>query len=131
MKRTIIIILAIVLMAGILYVLLLKKSTTVGSFDLEEYNEFIEAYNAYFPKENIPESAGEIHSSREAEKAAEDIWKKVYGNSVTWRKPCKIRFDETNQVWFVTATVFSAETGPCILIRESDGKILAIWNYKN
>ena len=134
MKKNIIIIIVIIFIiipaVGIIYITLFKNNETTGSFELADYNEYISHYNAYFPAEEKKEPVGYIGSPEDAKKAAEAIWKEIYGKSITTKKPYKTFFDEENQVWLVRGTVLFTEGGPHILIQKSDGKILAVWHDK-
>lgn len=125
---TIVLIFAVVV--GFVRVDFYKNNETVGFFELTNYSEEIDQYNNYFPQDEKIESVGIVTSPSEAKKAAEAIWKEIYGDSVVHKKPYKVFFDEKNQVWLVLGTVFFMEGGPHILIQKSDGKILAVWHDK-
>ncbi|MBE6713384.1 MAG: hypothetical protein E7580_07705 [Ruminococcaceae bacterium] len=112
-----------------------EDDDTVGTFKLEEFSDDIEWYveNEYFPKEDVPGPLGFIDSPQTAKEMAEIVFLKVYGEkTVQNRKPFSVSFDEENQVYLIQGTLPDNIQGgiPEVLIRKSDGKVIAVWNYK-
>lgn len=112
-----------------------KEDDTIGTFNLDEFGDEIDWYvgNEYFSKEDVPESLGFIDSPQTAKEKAKTVFLKIYGEkTVINRKPFSVSFDEENQVWLVQGTLPDNMEGgaPHILIRKSDGKVIAVWNYK-
>ena len=132
MLLPIVIILVIAVVGGVIYIIFFKNVETAGTFKLADYSEYMADYNDYFPTEEMPAPFGPINSSKEAKEAAEAIWKEIYGDSITKRKPYRVFFDEENRVWLVQGSfpVFWTGGGPHILLQKVDGKVLAIWHEK-
>ncbi|MDR0812420.1 MAG: YbbC/YhhH family protein [Oscillospiraceae bacterium] len=108
-----------------------QKANTVGTITLSDYNELIGFCNNRPITEEFTEPFGSVGSVKEAKKLAESIWIELFGDSVTKKKPYRVFYDDINQVWLVQGTVFFMGGGPNILIQKSDGKVLAIWQYKD
>ena len=123
-KRIIFIILMILLTVGCFVAVYRCANPKVESFSLETYRQEIEQ----FPREDV---IGKVETAREAKKAARELWKDTYGDSVLYRVPYRVFFDETNQVWLVTGSWFlTIPGGPHILISAADGEVLAVWHDK-
>lgn len=67
-----------------------------------------------------------------AKKIAETVLMPIYGDSVNDKKPFDIKFDEENKVWVVKGTLKANQIGgvPGIIIRKSNGKVVAVWHTK-
>ena len=123
-KKIILIFLLIVLTVGCVVAIYRLVNPKVESFSLEMYSQEIEQ----FPKEEV---LGKIETPREVKKAAKEIWKEIYGDSVAYRVPYHVFYDEANQVWLVTGSWgLIIPGGPHILISATDGKVLAVWHDK-
>lgn len=107
----------------------------VKPFSLEDYKYFIEI----FDREGLLEEVNgdstvfdrydQIETGREAINVAKKIWRKFYAG-VGFYRPYRVYFDETNQTWLVTSSVFFfLEDGPSLII-SSDGEVLAMWKYR-
>lgn len=130
-KHSIVIIsIMLAVVVGIVCLAFVINNQTVRSFELSEYDAMVEHYNNNFPEEEKAEPKGSIGSAKEAKKAAKAVWKEIYGFSASLKIPYHVFFDEENQVWYICGTWFFAEGGPHILIRKSDGEILAVWHDK-
>ena len=129
---SIIVVLVFVLVGVGIYMFFFRNDDTVGTFKLEDYSSRIEDYNNIFPEDKKPEPLGRIDSAEVAKEKAEAILIEVYGESAEKKKPYTVSFDEQNQVWKVQGTLPKNWEGgvPFMLIQKSDGKVLAIWNYK-
>lgn len=128
MKKNVLIISAIIL--ALLFVwgtvrLISNQPVQVGSFDVNDYSNYIER----FPSEEI---LGAIMDGKTAKEKAESLLLEMYGKSVKSKKPFGVAFDEKNRVWLVEGSLPENCDGgvPHILIRESDGKVLAVWHDK-
>ena len=126
------IVLIIVLVVGGIYMNSFKKTKAVGTFKLENYNDIVENYGNNFPSEKFPDALGFIDSEKTAKEKSEIVWKEIYGESIMERKPYEVSFDDKNQVWLVQGTLPKNWLGgvPYILIKKSDGKVLAVWHTK-
>ncbi|MDR0812419.1 MAG: YbbC/YhhH family protein [Oscillospiraceae bacterium] len=107
-----------------------QKANTVGTFTLSDYSVYMDLYDKYPVSEEPIQPLGFVGSAKEAKKLAESIWIELFGDSVTKKKPYRVFYDDTNQVWLVQGTIFFMRGGPNILIQKSDGKILALWQDK-
>ncbi len=108
------------------FVLIQCSTPKVGSFDVQDYQDEIER----FPSDAY---VGEVSDSASAVKHAEDIWKDTYGTSSVWNKPYQVFHDSENGVWLIQGNTWLPLINggePHILIRQSDGKVLAVWHTK-
>lgn len=128
MKKNVLIIGAIIL--ALLFVwgtvrLISNQPVQVGSFDVNAYSDYIEK----FPSEEV---LGTIRDGKTAKEKAEALLLEIYGKSVKSKRPYGVAFDERNRVWLVEGSIPENRDGgvPHILIRESDGKVLAVWHDK-
>ena len=72
---------------------------------------------------------GYIGNAKEAAKKAEDLWAELYGEVERERKPYTVSHDKENGVWMVQGGFHGLLGGrPFVLLRESDGKVLAVWH---
>ena len=127
MKKQIAILMGmIVLLAAILIpVMLFSKDPEIGTFQLDEYQYYIEN----FPSE---ETLGGIADARDAMNKAEEVLIKTYGKTVRNEKPYQLFYDEQNEVWLVTGTLRGNREGGVgnILMENDTGKVLAVWHDK-
>lgn len=128
MKRKIFLIGVLILVLSFVFVgamLIFNQSNQVGVFDIEDYNKYIER----FPSEKV---FGPISDAKLAKEKAESLWIEIYGDSIKSKKPYNVAFDEESQVWLVQGSLPINHHGgvPHILIRKSDGKVLAVWHDK-
>lgn len=76
---------------------------------------------------------GEVSNASEAKKYAEEIWISKYGAKVKWKnRPYQIFYDEKNRAWLIHGSFWGNSFGgvPNVIIREFDGKVLAVWHDK-
>ena len=90
---------------------------------------------------------GETATSRDAKKKAEAVLLEIYGKDILQQKPFHVYFDKENDTWLVVGNWFaySYRNSPFprlitwlsmsggvayIIIRKSDGKVLAVWHTK-
>ena len=128
MKKKIIFIIFIVivlLIDGIVIAFLLNNVLKVEKFNVSEYSSFIEEFSSDMV-------LGEVSSPKVAKEKAEMVWIEIYGDDVKKKKPYRVSYDESNKVWLVQGSLPIWMLGgfPNIIIRESDGKVLAVWRYK-
>ncbi len=108
------------------FVLVQCSAPQVSSFDIQDYQDEIEQFPA-------DACVGEVSDSASAVKHAEDIWEGTYGISSVWNKPYKVSHDSKNGVWLVQGNAWLPLINggePYILIRQKDGKVLAVWHTK-
>lgn len=105
--------------------LIFSQSGKVGNFDIATYNKYIDK----FPSEKI---LGPISDRKSAKEKAESLFREIYGDSIKSQKPYNVSFDEESQVWLVQGSLPKNYCGGVahILIRKSDGKVLAVWHDK-
>jgi len=103
-----------------------NTAATVGSFSYDDYKD---ENLIQFPSDKI---LGAVPDAETAREQAESVWVEVYGEQVKFDKPYQVFYDEKNCVWLVTGTLPDGYAGgvPYIIIRESDGKVLAVWHDK-
>ncbi len=126
MKRKLIIwgIVSVVIAVGLLGLfILLSSSTNVTAFSLDDFREEMEWHSSDIV-------LGEISSAKEAKSMALKVLKDEYGFVAYLRFPYRVYFDEQHQTWLVRGSFFFQESGPCILISKSDGRVLAVWDYQ-
>lgn len=104
---------------------ILSQSRKVGAFDIANYSKYINE----FPSERI---LGPTSDRKAAKQKAESLFRELYGDSVKSKKPYTVSFDEKSQVWLVEGSLPENYDGgvPHVLIRKSDGKVLAVWHDK-
>lgn len=101
------------------------NSITVESFDVGNYQSFIE-------NSSSEESLGSISNAEDAITKAETVWVKIYGNQVKDEKPYKVFYDKENQIWLITGSLRPNTLGGVayILLENDTGKVLAVWHDK-
>ena len=118
-------VLFIVFLGGILVMIMKPKSPDVGTFDVSEYQSYIESCSS---EENL----GNISDSKDLLKKVEAIWIKKYGERIKKQKPYQVFYDKDNDIWLVSGTLrFHVMGGVAhILVEDDTGKVLAIWHDK-
>lgn len=132
MKRIIIIVLFVIVFGMFVgYLYLNPPYVTADEFSLDDqlypdcdYHKMIEEYSSdivlgYTPDEET------------ARKYAVKVWNDIYGNLSIFDKPYHVSYDKDNGCWLVTGGlkfVYYEGGMPYIIIRKSDGKVLAVWH---
>ena len=118
-------VLFMVFIGGILAVIIKNKSPEIKTFDVSEYQYYIDNY----PSE---ENLGFISDSKDLLKKVEVIWIKQYGERIKNQKPYQVFYDEANGIWLVHGTLRSNMMGGVahILVNNDTGKVLAVWHDK-
>ena len=118
-------IILIMLFVGGVAMSILNQSVKVGTFDIATYSKYIDR----FPSEKV---LGPISDRKSAKENAESLFREIYGDSIKSKKPYTVSFDDKSQVWLVQGSLSKNHDGgvPHILIRKSDGKVLAVWHDK-
>lgn len=126
-KKVLFIVLIVLLVAsaGILTVIMMNKSSVVKTFDVSEYQYYIDNFSS---EENL----GSISDSKDLLKKVEAIWIKKYGERIKDQKPYQVFYDIENGVWLVSGTLRSNMMGGVanILVDNGTGKVLAVWHDK-
>ena len=129
-KKTSVIICAIILfIGGVVAILLFNQKPKVGQFNFVEYSNYI----IDFPSNIV---LGPVNNAESAKDKAQSVWLQLYGESIKDEKPYQVFFDESNEMWLVTGSMpkclFDTTKGGVanIIIRKSDGKVLAVWHDK-
>ena len=126
MKRKLITfgIVSVVIVVGFFGLFILSNpSTDVTPFSLDDFREEMEWHSADLV-------LGEVSSAKEAKAMALEVFKNEYGFNAFFRFHYRVYFDEQHQTWLVRGSYFFKESGPCILISKSDGRVLAVWDYQ-
>ncbi|MBO7245869.1 MAG: hypothetical protein J6V56_03800 [Clostridia bacterium] len=126
MKRKLITwgIVSVIIVVGLLGLfILLSSSADVTAFSLDDFQEEMEWHSADLV-------LGEVSNAKEAKSMAFEVFKNEYGFNAFCRFPYRVYFDEQHQAWLVRGSYFFQESGPCILISKSDGRVLAVWDYQ-
>lgn len=114
----------IIVALGLLGLLFLSNSSKdVTPFSLDDFRDEMEWHSSDI-------LLGEIASANEAKAMAFKVLKNEYGFDVFLRFPYHVYFDEQSQTWLIRGSFFFEESGPCVLISKSDGRVLAIWDYQ-
>ena len=115
----------IAFIGGILVVIIKNKSPEIKSFEVSEYQYYIDNFSS---EDNL----GFISDSKELLKKVEVIWIKQYGERIKNQKPYQVFYDEANGIWLVHGTLRSNMMGGVanILVDNDTGKVLAIWHDK-
>jgi len=101
-----------------------NNPSNVKSFEFSDYQYHIENFSS-------DEDVGPIIDAEEAVAKAEEVWKKVYGESVEEEKPYQVFYDEKNEIWLVHGTLEpNMKGGVAYILIESTGKVLAVWHEK-
>jgi len=127
-KKVLFIFLLVLFMAfigGILVVIIKNKSPEIKTFEVSEYQYYIDNFSS-------EETLGFISDSKDLLKKVEIIWIKQYGERIKNQKPYQVFYDETNGIWLVHGTLQSNMLGGVanILIDNDTGKVLAVWHDK-
>ena len=129
MKKGIIIIcgiLLIVLLIGGIIINNYFEKAKVQSFSLDDQTYYLQAIQD-FPSDKY---LGEILNAEQAKEKAISEWLNLFGDKINNEKPYQVFFDEENDVWLVKGSLPKGRKGGVayILMKKSDGKILAIWH---
>ena len=118
-------VLFIAFIGGILVVIIKNKSPEIKTFEVSEYQYYIENFSS---EDNL----GFISDSKELLKKVEVIWIKQYGERIKNQKPYQVFYDEANGIWLVRGTLRSNMLGGVanILVDNDTGKVLAVWHDK-
>ena len=118
-------VLFIAFIGGILVVIIKNKSPEIKSFEVSEYQYYIDNFSS---EDNL----GFISDSKELLKKVEVIWIKQYGERIKNQKPYQVFYDEANGIWLVHGTLRSNMMGGVanILVDNDTGKVLAVWHDK-
>lgn len=110
---------------GILVLITKNKSPEIKTFEVSEYQYYIDN----FPSED---NLGFISDSKDLLKKVEVIWINKYGERIKDQKPYQVFYDEKNSIWLVQGTLQTNMMGGVanILIDNNTGKVLAIWHDK-
>ena len=110
---------------GILVVIIKNKSPEIKTFEVSEYQYYIDNFSS---EENV----GSIIDAKDAIKKSEIIWIKLYGENIKKEKPFKVFYDAKSEIWLVQGTLRSNMMGGVanILIDNDTGKVLAVWHDK-
>ena len=128
-KRKVLFIFLLVLfmafIGGILVVIIKNKSPEIKTFEVSEYQYYIDNFSS---EENLDF----ISDSKDLLKKVEVIWIKQYGERIKNQKPYQVFYDEVNDVWLVHGTLRSNRMGGVanILVDNDTGKALAVWHDK-
>ncbi len=103
----------------------INNEVTVGTFELEKYNDEIDEFFS-------GEILGPTPSAKDAKEKAVPFLKEVYGEKIKNREPYHVQYDEKNKAWLIQGTLPKGYLGgvPHIIIRQDDGMILAVWHTK-
>lgn len=126
MKKKVLIIAASLAVAIIAATIVISVRTeNLYDFDLDFYAEEI----AQFPSDKV---LGPVTSAEDAKEKAESVWLEVFGEEVKQEKPYGVSYDKDTGTWLVQGHLPRYMVGGVahILIRESDGAVLAVWHYK-
>ena len=118
-------VLFIAFIGGILVVIIKNKSPEIKTFEVSEYQYYIDNFSS---EDNL----GFISDSKELLKKVEVIWIKQYGERIKNQKPYQVFYDEANGIWLVHGTLRSNMMGGVanILVDNDTGKVLAVWHDK-
>ncbi|MDR0286373.1 MAG: YbbC/YhhH family protein [Clostridiales bacterium] len=130
MRKKVYILIFICLIIGVLFVIFLllhnKSNDKFELFSLDDYKDDIEN----FLSDRV---VGTTENVQQAKEKAESVWIEIYGkDEKKWHKPYEVFYDEYEEVWLVMGSLPSNTDGgvPYILIKKSDGKVLAVWHDK-
>lgn len=113
------------LIGGIFVVIIKNKSPEIKTFEVSEYQYYIDNFSS---EDNL----GFISDSNDLLKKVEVIWIKQYGERIKNQKPYQVFYDEVNGVWLVHGTLQSNMMGGVanILVDNDTGEVLAVWHDK-
>lgn len=122
---TFLLILFMAFIGGILVMIIKNKSPEIKTFEVSEYQYYIENFSS---EDNL----GFISDSKELLKKVEVIWIKQYGERIKNQKPYQVFYDDANGIWLVRGTLRSNMHGGVanILVDNDTGKVLAVWHDK-
>lgn len=123
MKKTMIVIMAIILFIGVsvLFFQTGKKDVVhVGSFDLADYQWAIDSFSS-------SEKIGRIIDVDDVVTKSTELWRQLYGELSG--EPIEVFFDENNDCWLLRGTLPKGWLGgtPHIIV-QSSGAVLAVWH---
>ena len=121
---TIFILIIIFLIGFLLYLTVMNNR--IFEFDLNDYRHQIDM----FPSDKI---LGPLETPEEVKEKAVEVWNEIYGEkTIKDEKPFRVGFDENTETWMVIGSVKPFHLGGAakIIIRKSDGKVLAVWHEK-
>ena len=128
-KRKVLFIFLLVLfmafIGGILVVIIKNKSPEIKTFEVSEYQYYIDNFSS-------EDHLGFISDAKDLLKKVEAIWIEKYGERIKNQKPYQVFYDEVNDVWLVHGTLRSNRMGGVanILVDNDTGKVLAVWHDK-
>ena len=128
MKKCIVLIVICAIVIVIVFICNFHKksqSPEIGSFDFDDYQDFVAA----FPSGEIVENPSNLNK---LVADTEKIWVKIYGENIKRQKPYQVFHDKENGVWLVQGTLQPNTMGGVanILVENDTGKVLAIWHDK-
>jgi hypothetical protein len=132
MRKKVYILIFVCLIIGVLFVIFLlirdRNNDKFEAFSLDECNYYIENFSS-------DRVVGTTDNVQQAKEKAESVWIEIYGEEKTKQeKPYEVFYDEYEEVWLVMGSLpskpFHVSLGGtvCILIKKSDGKVLAVWH---
>ncbi|MCL2368644.1 MAG: hypothetical protein FWC72_06580 [Oscillospiraceae bacterium] len=103
-------------------VLGLLANFDIGYFDLAFYARFIRL----IPSDRV---VGPIEDEEMAKEGALEAWSDRWGRGIMNSREYRVQFDIQNDIWFVQGILPPNTLGiqPSVLIRGSDGQVLAVW----
>lgn len=121
----VIVTLIIILIAVILFVVISNRKTDVKTFNLSDYQLYIDNSTS---KENV----GPIQDKKDALEKAENLFIEKYGIRVKLQRPYEVFYDEETNVWLIMGSLRRGWDGgtACVLIQADTGDVLAIWHGK-
>lgn len=88
--------------------------------------------NKYGISNNYKPENGIVPDEESAIKIANTVLVSIYGDSVNNNMPFDVKFDKDYNSWVVNGTLKENEIGgvPNVIIKKSDGEIIAVWHTK-
>ncbi len=114
---------AIVVLMLLFISLLSNLFNDVTAFSLDDFRDEMEFHSSDI-------LLGEVSSAKDAKSMALKVLKDEYGLDIYLRFPYRVYFDEQSKTWLVRGSFFFEESGPCIMISQQDGRVLAVWDYQ-
>lgn len=113
------------IMVVIVLAYMFPKEPEIGTFCLSDYQYYAENFSSDEKLDN----ASDI---KELMEEVDMLWKKLYGESVKYKKPYRVFYDSQNDIWLIQASLKSNLMGGVsnILVQRSTGNVLAIWHTK-
>lgn len=120
-----VLVLFITFIGGIFVVIIKNESPSIKTFEVSEYQYYIENFSS---EDNL----GVISNSKDLLKKVEVIWIKKYGERIKNQKPYQVFYDEKNGVWLVQGMLRPNMMGGVanILVDNDSGEVLAVWHGK-